>query len=83
MRFWKAGHQARRFRKFIERFVEAGLAAQDGSENKMEQSLIGQGRGSILTELGAELVLSGVVLFLIDESRDLSRRTGADTGVGG
>src|SRR5271156_3285063 len=37
--FGETGHQARRFRKLVERFVEPLLAAQNGSKNEMQQSI--------------------------------------------
>ena len=40
VRFGETGHQARRFRECVERFVEPVLPAQNGSEDKLQQRVI-------------------------------------------
>jgi hypothetical protein len=78
VRFGETGHQARRFRKCVERFVEPVLPAQDGSEDKMQQSIV-----RIVAKQGADLIFGGVEVLVVNQSGNLCRRTGAGAGGAG
>ncbi len=80
--FGETGHQARRFREFIERIVEPLLPAKNGSKYKMQQSMIRCSRVGIVAKQNAYLVFSGVEIFVVNESGDLSCRARAGTGLG-
>jgi len=77
--FGEAGHQARRFCKCIERFVEPVLPAQESSEHIMQQGIV-----RIIVKQGADLVFGAVEVPVVNQSGNLRGRTGAgDGGVGG
>src|ERR1019366_10815329 len=64
VRFGETGHQARRFRKCVERFVEPVLPAQDGSEYKMQQSIVCI-IVRVVVKQGADLVFGGVEVLVV------------------
>ena len=91
--FRKTGHQARRFREGIERFVEPALPAQNGSEDKLQQCIIRQSTTSksavrrsiarIVAKQGADLVFGSVEFLVVNQSGNLCRWTGAGAGGAG
>ena len=72
MSFGEARRQARRFREFVKRFVEAFLPAQNGSENEMQERIVG-----IFTQHGADLVFGGSEILVMNQGSDLGCRTRA------
>ncbi len=80
VRFGETGHQARRFRNLVERVVEPVFAAQDGSEDKMQRSLILWRSARIVAQQDAELVFGGIEVLFVNQSGNLCRRTRAGAG---
>jgi hypothetical protein len=58
------------------------LPAQDGSEDKMQQSTV-RIIIRMVAKQGADLVFGSVKVLVVNQSGNLCRWTGAGTGIGG
>jgi hypothetical protein len=86
VRFGETGHQARRFRECVKRFVESALPAQDGSEDVIQQrgirqSVIRRSNVRIVAKQRVNHVLGSVEILVVNQSGNLCR--GARAGAGG